>query len=455
MRSSLSTWPLSRLAACLIAWALFLPPAEAQAQQEVEELLRELRGLLGGGGKVDAAALVAAELPAVQAVSGMTASKPITTVLVTRADAQAHVAALVAEQLPPERMAPMEYAWKAMGLLPADASLGAEIEELYAGQAGGFYDPKEARLVLLDDTPSMLQVPVVRHELVHALQDQTLGLVAWLGDAGQDEDRGAAVQAVLEGHATDVMNRLTLSSMGLEELMKDPDMAQALEGLFESDGATAPADTDLLGAMLPGDPPPFLMAQLLFPYLTGATFVAGYREAHPEDPGCRALYDRPPGSTAEVLDPSLWESGTFRPQHREPGMGVPGFDLIYHTALGRLLVWVLLTEQGDPSAGDPDGGRWGIPDRDRSVVVGSGWQGDRVAVYRRAGSKPGMIVPGSRAVVWVSSWDEPTEAARVAERLKQRLPKAVIDVRGSRVDVVFDAAGVPAGTWLEALRSWP
>jgi len=434
--------------------AFLLWPPPAAAQQEVEELLRELQGLLGGGAPTDAGALVASELPAVQVMAGMTATGPIATALVSREQAQAHVAALVAEQIPSERMQPMEYAWKAMGLLPPDASLAAEIEELYAGQAGGFYDPKQARLVLLDDTPSMLQVPVVRHELVHALQDQTFGLLGWLGDAALDEDRGAAVQAVLEGHATDVMNRLTLSALGIEELMKDPDMAQALEGLFDGDTSSAPAGTDLMASMLPGDPPPFLVAQLLFPYLTGASFVAGYRETHPDDPGCRALYERPPRSTAEVLDPSLWESGTFRPRHTEPGTGVPGFDLIFHTALGRLLVWVLLTEQGDPSAGDPDGGRWGVAERDRSVVVGSGWRGDRVAVFRKSGRKPGTDVPGPFAVVWVSSWDEATEAARVAELLRQRLPEAVIDVRGTRVDVVFDRGGAPAGSWLRSVRAW-
>ena len=423
----------------------------------MDEILRELEGLVGAGGPVDAAALVAAELPAVQAAAGMLASRPIRTELISRLEAQAHIAGLIQEQLPPERMAPMQYAWKAMGLLPPEASLEAAIADIYTGQAGGFYDPVEGRLVLLDDVPSVLQVPVVRHELVHALQDQTWGLTDWLGDAGQDEDRGAAVQAVLEGHATEVMNRVTWSSLGLDELMKDPEMAQALEGLegIAGGGVAGPAlGGELLRSLLPGAPPPFLAAQLLFPYLVGASFVAGYREAHPDDPGCRQLYERPPRSTAEVLDPALWESGTFRPSLAQPGKFVPGFELVFDTALGQLLATVLLTDQGDPLAGDPQAGQWGARDRDKNVAIGAGWQGDRVAVYRKNTEGPGTHVPDSLAVVWVSLWAGPPAAQRVARALVERSPAALIDVRGSRVSVVFDSGGGAGSKQLRTIRDW-
>jgi hypothetical protein len=437
---------------CLLTLALLLPHPAA-SQEGVDEILDEIQGLLGGASRTtDPAGLVAAELSAVEAAAGMKASGPITTRVVTRDEAHAHVARLLAEQLPPARLEPMEYAWKAMGLLAPDASLAGEIERLFGDQAGGFYDPATGQLVLLGDLPSLLQVPVVRHELVHALQDQTWGLVNWLGDAAQDEDRGAAMQAVLEGHATDVMNRVTLAGLGLDELMKDPDIAAALEGLFDEPGGGL--DASAATAILPTDAPPFLVAQLLFPYLTGATFVAGYREAHPDDPGCRNLYERPPRTSAEVLDPALWEAGTFRPALPTPGTPVPGFEVIYHTSLGRLLTWVLLTEQGDPSAGDPLGGRWGVPDRDRSVVVGSGWQGDRVAVLGRSGSIPGAFVPGSHAVVWASVWRDAAEAERVAGLLKSRVPSAVIDVQDARLHVIFDAGQARKKDLLAMLRSW-
>lgn len=56
----------------------------------------------------------------------------------------------------------------------------AAIEKLYGSQAGGYYDPATEELVLARDILVMVQVPVVRHQLVHALQDQTWDLKEWL-----------------------------------------------------------------------------------------------------------------------------------------------------------------------------------------------------------------------------------------------------------------------------------
>ncbi len=454
---------LSTGGAVLALLFFVLGPGFAGAQEGVDEILEELQGMLGGGGSGTTAeqvdALVKAELPGVEAASGMKASRPITTHLVSREEAHAHVLRVMAEQLPPERLAPMEHAWKAMGLLPRDGSLGEAVADLYSGQAGGFYDPAAERLVLLSDLPSMLQAPVVRHELVHALQDQVHDLERWIGDAAEDEDRAAAIQAVLEGHATDVMNRTTMSAMGLEELMADPDMAAALEGLFDDsgDGGATLLDPSeqagLMASMLPRGTPPALAAQLLFPYLTGAAFVSGYREAHPEDPGCEALYTRPPQTTAEVLEPALWEAG-FRASLREPGTLVPGFETVYDSTLGRLLAAVLLTGQGDPSAGDPQAATWNRPNRDNSVAVGGGWRGDHVVVAKNTRAEPGTGAPDPLAVAWASDWSSAAEAEAVAARLAERVPGATIDVQGGRLHVVFDAGGVAPEAWIRALRTW-
>jgi len=456
--------PLSIRTPAIALLALLAAAPPAAAQEGVDEILRELAGMLGAGSaSIDQAtvdALVAEELPGVEAAAGMTAKRPIKTRLISREGALEHVQRLIAEQLPPERLAPMEYAWKALGFLPPDASLADSVANLYAGQAGGFYDPATAELVLLSDMPAMLQAPVVRHELVHALQDQTYDLKAWLGDAGDDEDRAAAVQAVLEGHATDVMNRATVAGMGLDQLMEDPDLALALEGLFEPVDAGATlldpsASAGLMAAMLPRGTPPPLVAQLLFPYLTGATFVSGYLAEHPEDPACTALYLRPPTTSAEILTPSLWESGTFRPDYSaSPGTLLPGFEIAYESRLGRLLAWVLLTGQGDASAGDPRSARWDVQSHDNTVTVGSGWRGDRVVVARPTHFLSGTYAPGSAAVLWASSWADTAEAATVAELLSERTDPTAIEVRGARVHVVWDAGGASPEQWLGVIRQW-
>ncbi len=447
----------------LLAFLGLLLVVPARGQDDVEQLLDEIQALakgMGVGGSADLGALATAELPAVELAAGMRATGPVSVRVIDRAEAAAHVAGLVAEQLPPEKLRAMDLAWKALGLLEPEADFGAAIAELYSSQAGGFYDPKTKELVLLSDIPAMFQVPVARHELVHALQDQNHDLQRWIGDAGADEDRGAAIQAVLEGHATDVMNRVTLGDLGLDPANPDPATAEALSELLGADAGdlgdllSSALDVSSLGGFVPSGTPPFLLAQLLFPYSTGTTFVAGYRAAHPEDPGCAALYARPPRTTAEVLDPRLWEAGGLPPLFVKPGTFLPDHRLLWSSSLGRLITAVLLTGQGDPSAGDPKGGRWNVPDRDKTVAPGSGWRGDRVAVYEFGPKTPGTDVPDGHVVAWVSSWASPEEAAAAEATLRERLPALRIRRTGDRLDAVVDGRTGQAARGLKALETW-
>jgi hypothetical protein len=460
------------------ALGLALPPP-ARAQDDVEDLLRQLSRQLQalglGGSDLSPEALLAQELPAVEQAAGMRSKAAVPVRVVTREEAAAHVSHLFEEQVPPAREREMERAFRALGLLPRDRGLRASVESLYSQQAGGFYDAAKQDMVLLRDIPVALQVPVVRHELVHALQDQTWNLRTWLGDAALDEDRAAAVQAVLEGHATEVMNRMTLSAIGLDALAADPDFqelfgdmlgeaagtgggsggsgSQGAGGGSGSGSGDLGLDPDLLAGLLPRDAPPFLLAQLLFPYVTGAAFVSGYREKHPEDPSCSALYKRPPLSSAEVLDPRRWERG-FVPTLRQPGTFLPGWEPSWHSALGQLLARVALTGRGDPAAGDPRAARWDRADRDTDVVVGGGWRGDRVAVFAPLAEGPGTKMPDSRIVVWASHWRDAAEAREVARLLRERAPWAEVAPREARVDAVLEAPAGSGEAALRALRSW-
>ena len=438
----------------------------ASAQPEVEEIIGEIEGMLGGlGGTVDPAGLVTQELPRVEAAAGMTATGPIAAQLISRADAAAHIRGLFDSQLPPARRAPMQAAWHAMGLLPRDQTLEGAVLALYGSQVGGFYDPVRKALFLLSDMPGIVQLPIVRHELVHALQDQRFDLQTWLRGAEKDEDAAAALQAVLEGHASDVMSRATMSTLGLDAAGLEG--LEGLDGLQEELAELMGGSTDglddlldlgidgaTLDAFIPRDTHAALRAQLLFPYVVGTRFVTEYRAAHPGDPACTALYQRPPRTTAEVLDPRRWESGAQAPDITPPGTLLPGWERAYASPLGRLLVWILLTDQADPFAGDVDGARWSRSNRDTNVVIGAGWAGDHVAVYRPAASSPGTNAPDSWIVAWTARWGSPEEASLVADLLKERTPAALLHRSGARLDVIFSAPSGVAQPALEAVRSW-
>ncbi|MCK7469988.1 MAG: hypothetical protein MZU95_03675 [Desulfomicrobium escambiense] len=73
-------------------------------------------------------------------------------------------------------------------------------------QVAGFYpEPDSTALFILDDQPAAVLQPLLVHELVHAVQDQTVDLEA-LTDPELGSDRATAAQARHpEGHATLVM----------------------------------------------------------------------------------------------------------------------------------------------------------------------------------------------------------------------------------------------------------
>ena len=433
----------------------------------MEELLGEIEGMMGGlGGPVDPAALVVRELPGVEAAAGMTATGPIDARLITRAAAADHLRHLFATQLPPARRAPMQIAWHALGLLPTDQTLEGAVLSLYGSQVGGFYDPARKALFLLDDMPGLIQMPIVRHELVHALQDQRYDLARWLHGAEKDEDAAAAMQAVLEGHASDVMNRATLGGLGLDPagvdaLRGSDEMLGELEELLGSDGTgdlsellDLQIDAGSLDAFIPRTTPAALRVQLLFPYVVGTRFVAEYRAAHPEDPACAALYGRPPRTTAEVLSPELWEAGTRAPDIAAPGTLMPGWKLTYESPLGRLLSWILFTDQADPFAGDRDSARWPGTKRDNHVAIAAGWAGDRVAVYEPESQPPGTSAPDRAVVVWSSRWASSHEASELAAILRTRVPTAHAATAGARIDVVFLAPEGLRDQALRAVKAW-
>jgi len=283
------------------------------------------------------------------------------------------------------------------------------------------------------------------------LQDQHWNLSQWLHGAELDEDRAAAMQAVLEGQASDAMNRATLTSVGLDtatlEATTDPALLAELKEIFGDEGLDGGAlsnfglDESLTSAFLPRSTPAALRAQLLFPYVLGTKFVAGYRKKHPDDPACTALFKRPPQSTAEILNPGLWLSG-FKAELTEPGIFLPGWKQAWSSPLGRLLSQVALTNQGDPNAGGANTADWNGANHDTDVAITATWAGDHVVVYKTDPTPSGTEAPDPDWVVWVSVWGSQRHASKVAEEAKKRFANIRLQVRNARLIVLM---GGPLG----------
>jgi hypothetical protein len=195
---------------------------------------------------------------------------------------------------PPERLRADEDILKLLGLIDADADLRELVGSLFGEGVAGYYDPRDGRLRVVDGAATgnrVLEEIVLAHELTHALEDQRFGLE----ESQTTDDRSLARAALHEGTATALMVAYAQQHFSAEE---------ALGGLLGS----AFADT--------GDLPPFLEAQVVFPYTGGERFVSHLlRRAGGRWDLVDTAYElRPPASTEQVLHPAAY----FRADEPQP-----------------------------------------------------------------------------------------------------------------------------------------
>ncbi|MFL5819032.1 MAG: hypothetical protein ACJ76L_15735 [Conexibacter sp.] len=238
-----------------------------------------------------------------------------------------------------------------LGLLPPSADLRQIESDVFGEQVAGYYDPRRKRLALVrgagvDDV-------TLAHELTHALEDQHADL-GKLG-AGGGDDAATAQQALVEGTATLVMERYAA------RWPSEAPLGDALAGLTQVTGATPL--------------PPYIARTLVFPYFQGERFVQALRDA---DGGGWRLVDvaereRPPQTTAEILDPSRW----LRAQQpvavslaaAQAAMSAAGgWRRLSSSTLGEEDLAALLAPQSDPLA---------------ARELTQGWRGGRYALWRR------------------------------------------------------------------------
>jgi len=315
------------------------------------------------------ARLAAEILPGLTARSGLELRRPVRVERRSRAQLEAYLRHKLDEEFPPAEAEATVQVYALLGLVEPDLDLRALLLGLYSEQVAGFYDPDSTALFVMDDQPRDVLEGLLLHELVHALQHQTVDLDAITSRKGGG-DRAVAAHAAVEGHATLVMiefmmERMTGRPVDLTEL---PGVADQFIPGIEAMTAQFPA---LGGA------PPIIQRALLFPYVQGARFVHRLWETEgrvaPFGPYL-------PESTEQIL------SGVLDDPPVELAVSVAQGTVVHEDVLGRLELGVLVeTHLGN-------GGR----------ILADGWGGDRYALVETS--------TGARVLVWAAVWDD--EAAR-------------------------------------------
>src|SRR5205814_10269115 len=148
-----------------------------------------------------------------------------------------------------------------LGLIRPDQDIATIMLNVLSEEVIGFYDDETRRMYLISDVvePTPSAKVTFSHEFTHSLQDEFFDLKA-LETKHDDDDRSAAVQALIEGDATLAMTMFARNELNPDERRR---YAQS-----QSRGAS-PLD----------DAPLVLREELLFPYSEGLRFVqALYRQ---------------------------------------------------------------------------------------------------------------------------------------------------------------------------------
>lgn len=306
----------------------------------------------------------------------------------------------------------------ALGLLDSDEDLRSMFAGVLGEQVIGYYDPKTGRLVIRDDVMDGLtgalgpgQIDEARlvlvHELVHALQDQRLGL----GESYEKKrtaDADNAFRAVVEGDATLAMLAHALRQQGIP-------LSAASAGIQQM-GDYIDLHTLVRGEKL-DEAPAILRVTLVAPYLRGLQFVAAV-QGRGGWPAVNNAHRRPPTTTEQILHPERFLA-------REPAEEIDvtdskevlaaGFEPAERDTLGELELGVYFG-QGRPSGTDEQ--------------AAAGWAGDRLAVYVRG---------DEAAVVWWTTWDtdsDAEEAYRAAHAVSPEDSSARVERKGRSVLIV-------------------
>jgi hypothetical protein len=239
--------------------------------------------------------------------TGLPILHPVKKKLATREEVASYVEKRMKEQGSGERWDHSARALKKLGLLPRDFNLREYMLGLYKEQVEGWYDSHTKTVYLLDWVEPDVQKPVMAHELVHALQDQSYDLEKWLNvhkDTSDDtaqmvlDEQRTARQSIIEGQAMIVLYDYQLTATG-QTVASSPEIVDVLRGSILDDASTP----------MYANAPIYLSEALLFPYSYGTDFAVAVLVKRGKQAAFAGVLEHPPLDTHQIMQPSSYLSG--------------------------------------------------------------------------------------------------------------------------------------------------
>jgi hypothetical protein len=283
-------------------------------------------------------------------------------------------------------VAAMTAAYRRLGLIADTTELTPIYQRLYEEQIVGYYDPRNKMLYVVQGADSAAADVTLRHEMVHALQDQYVNVDSLLRLPG-DNDRQNAVHAALEGQAT-------YAQYGAREF------AARFPGGWDRVREVIRQQMDNSPSLAQA---PFIVREgALFPYLSGAEHARRVASRYAEGAG-DSLLARLPASTEQVLHGESFFGDSARKPDAPTAVTLPApraGTVASESTLGEFEMRMLLYHH--------------LQDLGVAAQASRGWDGDRFAVVR---------TPQGEAFVWLTVWDAQQDAAEFYDAIAQIVPK--------------------------------
>jgi hypothetical protein len=289
----------------------------------------------------------------VAALRGLEPTGQVERRTIDEAELKTQIEQLYREESPPELIAANERFYKALDLLPDDASLEDLTIEMLSGGVAGFYRDDQKTLYVVSRSGEIggNEKITFAHEFDHALQDQHYPIFKDQEGVTNRSDWLLARQALYEGDAS------LLMTLWASENLTPAEFQDLLE-----QGLNDPSQ-QMLERM-----PAILRETLLYPYTTGLGFVQGQYISGGGWGGVDGMYENVPETTEQILHPEKYQAGEGPiaielPDDLQDRIG-PGWERTLDDTFGEFQLGVWLRDAGAQNATD----------------AAAGWGGDRVIV---------------------------------------------------------------------------
>lgn len=351
--------------------------------------------------------------------------------LVDRDEVAAFVEKELNEDEDAQRLKNGEVVLKKFGLVPRDFDVNAFLVKLLREQVAGYYDPKTKFVNLLNWLPSDTQMPVMAHELTHALQDQNFGMEKWVrgpyhkkhmspAETIADDETTVARHAVLEGQAMLVMLDWMLAP-AKKSVLDAPLLVDAMEA-----GMAQGGDSPVYQSA-----PLYLQRMLIFPYTYGLNFERTLLK-NGKDEAFDSVFKRPPQNTREVMEPNVYLANE-RLQPLDP----PNFAKI----LGK--DWEMY-DVGSIGEFDLAEIAEQFSDRAKAKAIYPGWRGGYYYAFKNKGQA--VAGPQDIRMVFVTRWGDPKMEDAFVDVYSSSLSKRYADVTQVSPEANESAGNVRAMT---------